>query len=480
MLLTGNNREGRIEKVRYIDNMVKDLKLAYIGGGSTGWAWQFMSDLAASDDISGDVYLYDIDVEAAKNNEIIGNQFQYAEGAKSIWNYKTAETIEEALVGADFVVISILPGTFDEMESDVHVPEKYGIYQSVGDTAGPGGIIRAMRTVPMYEFFAEKIKAFCPNAWVINYTNPMTLCVRTLYRVFPEIKAFGCCHEVFATQKLLAKIVQRKLGVEDICREEIKVNPLGVNHFTWLTSATYRDVDLFPLYEEFCRENRDGCEFDIDGNWVSSVFGSKEKVKMDLFQRFRVIAAAGDRHLAEFCEGKWYLESPERVAEMRFGLTTVKWRKEDLVKRREKGRRLSSGEDAVKIKPSQEEGVKQMRSLLGLCDFATNVNLPNQGQIPNLPLGAVVETNALFRADSLNPVFAGPVPKQIYPMVSRVCAEQELVSEGIAERDLKKIFCAFANDPLVTCGMENARKLFREMCENTKKYLTMYDLDQEI
>jgi alpha-galactosidase len=119
-----------------------------------------------------------------------------------------------------------------------------------------------------------------------------------------------------------------------------------------------------------------------------------------------------------------------------------------------------------------------MRALLGISDLATNINIPNQGQIPNLPLGAVVETNAIMRANSIDPVFAGPIPKEIYPMISRVCAEQELLSDGIAERDLNKIFQAFTNDPLVTCGMEDARKLFKEMCENTKAYLTMYDLEQ--
>ena len=178
--------------MRYIDNRAEGVKIAYIGGGSRGWAWNLMSDLVNCDDMSGDVYLYDIDFEAAQHNEIIGNLYNKCEGAKSVWNYHAAKTPAEALTGADFVVISILPGTFDEMESDVHAPEKYGIYQAVGDTSGPGGIVRAMRTVPMYEEIANYIKEYCPQAWVINYTNPMTLCVKTLYRVFPEIKAFGC------------------------------------------------------------------------------------------------------------------------------------------------------------------------------------------------------------------------------------------------------------------------------------------------
>ena len=187
--------------MRYVNGKAEDLKIAYIGGGSRGWAWGLMSDLAAADDMSGSVYLYDIDLEAAKRNEVIGNKVKELKDCKSPWDYKAVETIGEALQGADFVVISIIPGTFDEMESDVHAPEKYGIYQSVGDTTGPGGLIRALRVVPMFEEIAGAIKEYCPEAWVINYTNPMTVCVKTLYRTFPEIKAFGCCHEVFGTQR---------------------------------------------------------------------------------------------------------------------------------------------------------------------------------------------------------------------------------------------------------------------------------------
>lgn len=466
--------------MKYTDNKVENIKIAYIGGGSRGWAWGLMSDLASCDDISGDVYLYDIDKEAAKKNEVIGNKFNHVENAKSVWNYHASETIEEALENANFVVISILPGTFDEMESDVHTPEKYGIYQSVGDTSGPGGIVRAMRTIPMYEYIAEKIRENCPKAWVINYTNPMTLCVKTLYRVFPEIRAFGCCHEVFGTQKFLAKVVEETFGEKDVYRGDIKVNPIGVNHFTWLTKATWRNIDLFPYYDEFVKKYAQtgySTATGVDDNWMNSSFHSEEKVKMDLYLKTGVIAAAGDRHLAEFCEGKWYLENPERIKEMHFGLTTVAWRKADLKDNRlAKSQRLISGEEDVVISGTGEEGVNQIRALLGLCDLVTNVNIPNQGQIPNLPIGAVVETNAVFRADSLEPVFAGAVPKTIYPLISRVCGEQELLSEGIAERNLDKIFYAFANDPLVTCGLSDARKLFKEMVWNTKEYLDSYDL----
>jgi len=464
--------------MKFLQNSVEEIKIAYVGGGSRGWAWGLMSDLAACEDISGQVALYDIDLQAAKDNEVIGNRFRTAEGVKSDWRYLAVNTLAEALTGADFVVISILPGTFDEMEQDVHLPEKYGIYQSVGDTSGPGGILRAMRTVPMFEEIAEAVREFCPDAWVINYTNPMTLCVKTLYRVFPKIKAFGCCHEVFGTQKFLARMVEEVFGVEKVDRHEIKVNPVGVNHFTWLTSAFWQNIDLFPYYREFCQKYREGYQGggkNVDSNWMNNSFASTEKVKMDLFLRYGCIAAAGDRHLAEFCEGKWYLESPERVREMQFGLTSVAWRKKELEERLAKSRRLRTGEEQVEIKGTGEEGVNQIRALLGLCELVTNVNLPNQGQILNLPMGAVVETNAVFRSGSLTPVLAGCVPLDIFPMVARICGEQEMLSEGIAERDVKRIFAAFANDPLVTCGLSDARSLFKEMCEKTEKYLSVYD-----
>ena len=461
--------------MRYVENRAEDVRIAYIGGGSRGWAWGLMSDLAAVDDMNGTVALYDIDREAAEKNAVIGNRMKELPDCRNAWDYQAADSLGEALTGADFVVISILPGTFDEMESDVHAPEKYGIYQSVGDTAGPGGLVRALRTIPMFEEIAAAIRDFCPDAWVINYTNPMTVCVRTLYRVFPKIKAFGCCHEVFGTQKLLSLVLKDMLGIEGAGREEIRVNVVGVNHFTWLTEAKYRDVDLFPLYRKFCEKYAaEGFSEKADDNWMNNSFASRERVKMDLFLRFGAIAAAGDRHLAEFCPGSWYLKDPQTVKDWCFGLTTVDWRKEDLKNRLARSERLYSGEEAPVINQTGEEGVQQMRAILGLRDLVTNVNIPNQGQIPNLPLGAVVETNAHFSADSVRPVFAGPLPESIYPLVSRVSGIQELIVEAALNRDLEQAFTAFQMDPNMNLSMPDARKLFDEMVENTRKYLGMY------
>jgi alpha-galactosidase len=139
----------------------RGIKIAYIGGGSRGWAWGLMSDLAMEGSLSGKVCLYDIDQAAAEKNEDIGNKLRGRADVKGDWEYVSCQTRREALESADFVVISILPGTFDEMESDVHAPEKYGVYQPVGDTTGPGGLLRGLRTGPMFQVIARDIQAFC-------------------------------------------------------------------------------------------------------------------------------------------------------------------------------------------------------------------------------------------------------------------------------------------------------------------------------
>ena len=197
---------------------------------------------------------------------------------------------------------------------------------------------------------------------------------------------------------------------------------------------------------------------------------------MELFERYGVVAAAGDRHLVEFLEGKWYLESPERAHEMQFKLTPVSWRKQDLINKLQKRDDIVAGKREAQYKRTGEEGVEQIRAILGLCELVTNVNMVNVGQISNLPLGAVVETNAVFRDGTVTPVMAGPIPKNILPLISRICEEQEVLTEGIANRDLDMIFNAFVNDPLVTCSYADAKKLFAEMCENTKEYLKDYNI----
>lgn len=458
--------------MQYVDGKATGLKVAYIGGGSRGWAWGFMTDLAMDSGMEGTVRLYDIDRDAAEKNRLIGEKTAHHEKAVSHWQYEVADSLKDALTGVDFVVISILPGTFEEMKSDVHAPERVGVYQSVGDTAGPGGLMRALRTIPMFVEIASAIRDYAPNAWVINYTNPMTLCMATLYDVFPDIKAFGCCHEVFGTQKLLAAMLDDMCGIKDVPRQDIRVNVQGINHFTWFSSASYKGMDLFPVYREFSEKYHDsGFTKGKDANWMNDFFQCSHKVKFDLFRRYGKIAAAGDRHLAEFMP-PWYLKDPETVKSWGFGLTPVSWRIEDLEKRLARRARLLNGEEDVKFEATGEEGHLMMKALLGLGDMVTNVNIPNRGQIPNLPLGEVVETNALFRRDQISTVFAGNMDSDILGLTMRHVNNHQMILRAAQTCDRKLAFAAFMNDPQMgKVDVNDGQALFDDMLLAQKKYL---------
>ena len=462
--------------MHYCDNKAEDVQIAYIGGGSRGWAWTFMTDLALEEKLSGTIRLYDIDKQAAENNAIIGNHISGRKEAVGKWKYVVKDSLKDALCGVDFVVISILPGTFDEMEADVHMPERLGIYQSVGDTAGPGGIIRALRTLPMFAEIADAVKKYSPDAWVINYTNPMSLCVKALYHAFPEIKAFGCCHEVFGTQDLLRRILKHEGYVDELVdRHDININVLGINHFTWFDYASYKGLNLFPIYKKYIDANFErGWEGGDSEHWANKCFVCKHRVKFDLFNRYGLIAAAGDRHLAEFMPGDEYLKNPETVENWDFALTSVKWRKEDLQERLARSKRLASFEEEVELKPTGEEGILLIKALCGLERVISNVNIPNTaGQISNLPRQAIVETNAVFERDSIRPVSAGSLPDNLYNLVIPHVRNHERILKAAFTYNKDLVIEAFMNDPLSKGkgNREEISKLVCDMIDATKKYL---------
>lgn len=465
---------------------MKNIKIAYLGGGSKAWARVFMTDLALAEGICGEIALYDIDIPAAELNRKIGERINEDPNTVSKWEYKVYENIGDALDGADFVACSILPGTFDEMEGDVHLPEKYGIYQSVGDTVGPGGVLRAMRTVPIYEGFAKEIKEHCPKAWVINLTNPMTACTKTLYDVFPEIKAFGCCHEVFHAQDFLCCVAKEILGIPRPGRKDIIIDACGVNHFTWITEANLKGQDILALLPEFIDKFYDKgyCERpDTEpDNFKDDPFLYGNKVKMDLFNRFGVLAAAGDRHLVEFMNNSWYIKDKEDAEKWLYHLTPVSYRKQDRINKINQSRRIADGEEKIEVKRSDEEVVEFIKALLGLIPpTVSNANTVNVGQMPDLPLGSVVETNCLFSRDSLKPIPARRLPPSVNTLVLRNAQNIENTYYGIKHRDIKEIFEAFLNQPLCSVlSVDDARKLFNDMIDATRKYLESYYAPEQL
>jgi len=453
------------------------VKIGYIGGGSQGWAHTLINDLAQCGDIAGEVALYDVNYEPAARNAELGNHVTDRADARGDWTFEAHREMDDALAGADFVICSTQDPPAETFKHDIDIPKEYGVYQTVADTVGPGGAMRSLRAIPQYREIAATVREQCPDAWVINYTNPMTVCTRTLYEEYPDINAVGLCHEVFKSQELFADLAERHVaGADDVGREEIAVNVKGVNHFTWIDEARWRDHDVFQYLDAELDQRGPVPAFeagDLEGEsyWVNNL-----NVALDLYDRFGLLGAAGDRHLVEFVP--WYLDidDPEQIQRWGIRLTPSSARVGDDDSTSPTEQYLA-GEREWEFTESGEEAVDIMRALLGRGAVKTHLNYPNRGQIPDLPNGAVVETNALLTGDSVTPLSAGTLPRPVRSLVQRTVDNQETyVGAGFAG-DLDLAFRAFLNEPLMTVDREQARSMFADLVEAERDYLTDYDLD---
>lgn len=436
-------------------------RICIIGGGSRLWAINFMMDLALCKNASGTVVLHDIDGDAARNNVEVGKRMLRINGNEDRFEYIAEDNLEKALEGANLVLIAIEPGKTECRYADLVLPEEKGILQAVGDTTGPGGLIRARRALPLFFDFARKIEKVCPDAWVINYTNPMTLCTAALYKAFPKIKAFGCCHEVFHLEDFLCTLVEKEFSVPRPTRRELRVNITGVNHFTFITGAWWQGHDLMPLVKKlvddkntFSDKTRLANERIANEKW----FDCDHLIALKFYQLFGVLGAAGDRHLAEFVP--WFLKSDEYLNSLGVTRTPYAWR---LKNAEEKRAKVFSDEELV-AKPSGEEGVEIMMALLGDKPLLTNMNRPNMGQISYLPNGRIVESLGYITNDSVVPIISEDPPLAIQKLVRDISDEQELALEAIWEGDDDKLFSAFIMDPLMDLPLDEARELFDRMC----------------
>lgn len=443
------------------------LRIAYIGGGSRGWAHALFKDLLLYPHFTGEVRLYDLNRSMAELNARYANWMQAHPQAVSKWKYRVVVSLKAALRGADFVFVSIQPGPIEFMKVDLEEPEKYGIWQPVGDTVGPGGCIRALRVVRDYRVIARAIAAHAPDAWVLNFTNPMSVCTRALYAGFPDIKAYGCCHEVFGSQGQLAHVYSLMTGAPRPSRREIDVNVLGINHFTWINRARCQGFDLLALLKKYLARPgviRPYTRKEVEAR--KSMFTEFSQVKYELFRRFGVLAAAGDRHLAEFVP--WFLTGKNSCFRWGFRLTPYAYRRDRYRNAPGLFRQALRKREFPPVKASGEEYIRQLRALTGGEPLKTNVNMPNCGQVRNLPLGAVVETNAVFTRDNVRPVASGGLPDNVNVLVLRHVLNQESLVKAVFNQAPDLAFQAFLNDPLVTIPLDDAWKLFNTMLKKTR------------
>ncbi len=415
------------------------MKIAFIGGGSVQWAPKIVTDLALSETLAGDeLVLHDIDAEAlallARACERI-----VAQAGSSLHVRATPERAD-ALRGADFVILCVAIGGLAAMRNDLKIPEHYGICQSVGDTVGPGGLARGLRHIPFAVQVAREMERLCPAAWMLNLTNPMTTICRGITRA-THIRTIGLCHEVTGVSHHLAGL----LGVPP---EAITLQVAGINHLPVILRLNVGRRDGLDMLRHWLVEHGPFSlvgQLDLDS--VFDVFIDRLAVKLTLFEQLGVLFGAGDRHVAEFMPG-FLTEASEQGRRYGVVLTTVDQREEMARLRRAQIKGFASGKPEP-LQRSTEQLAPVIAALAGGPAGRFIVNVPNQGQIDNLPREAVVECIAEVSTLGVQPLAAGSLPHAAYAIIAPHVARQELIVESALTDRREPAMAALATDPLV-------------------------------
>lgn len=453
----------------------KNVNIAYIGGGSMDFGWRFIGELCNEPKLTGTVRLYDIEKKYALANEVIASNCRELDSCRGQMVFFAVDSAREALKDADFVVLSISCCSIEERMADLSVPEEYGIYQAAGDSAGPGGIMRAIRTVPEYIKYANLIKEICPKAWVISLTEPMAICIKTLYKAFPEIKAFGCSNEPRTANILLRDLAQKEFGVSNIDLRDIKSNIIGIPSLTWMNDANYDGNSLFDIYAEYAKKYSENDAINEKRRWdyKTNPYISADRVKMDMFLRYGLICAASDRHIADSCP-PWYIKSPKVADFWKMGRMNALFVKAYYNEKVNRCRKLLNGEDVIRPSSSETDIVLQIKAICGICNIITNAVMINHGQVENLPIGTVVETNVLFSKNSVKPTMAGTIPEDILSLIHRQMHNTNMLCDAIFDKNLDYAYNVFLNDPLMTLDINTAFECFKKMLNENKKHLAYY------
>jgi alpha-galactosidase/6-phospho-beta-glucosidase family protein len=411
-------------------------KIAFIGGGSVQWTLKLATDIALNETLAGaDLVLHDIDVEALDLlTRACQRMVEQVQGSLRVTGTRNRE---EALRDADFVILCVGIGGLPAMRSDLEIPQRYGVYQSVGDTVGPGGLARALRHIPFAVQAAREMERLCPDAWLINITNPMTTICRGVARA-TGIRVIGLCHEVDNfRRKHLTQLFQ-------VPAEAIALDVAGINHLSVILRMRVDGRDGLSLLRAWLAEHSlyEFTAEHIPG--IQDIFHDRLAVKLSLFAKLGVLFGAGDRHVAEFLPG---FLSPATEWGNRYGviLTTIEHR-EGLARQRRAGiERFLAGE-AGPLAHSDEQLARAMAALAGGQAGRFIVNVPNEGQIDDLPRGAVVECLAEIDTLGVHPLAAGTLPHAAHAIIAPHVDRQELIVEAALTGRREP---ALASDPLV-------------------------------
>ncbi|GHT56622.1 alpha-glucosidase/alpha-galactosidase [Spirochaetia bacterium] len=435
-------------------------KITFIGAGSFGFTRTLVKDILTFPSFAdAEIALMDINTERLEYitqavNKIV-KQGKYPAKVTSTTDRK------KALEGADGVLITILAGGVQIFRSDIEIPKKYGIDTNVGDTRGPSGIFRFLRTAPEMMAICRDIEKYAPNAVVLNYTNPMAMLCRTM-QAETKLSITGLCHSVQGTAEMLA----RWIGAD--FEKEVTYTCAGINHQAFYLEYKVNGKDAYPRIREAMKR--------------PEVY-NEEIVRNEMFKHLDYYVTESSGHNSEY--NWWFRKRPELIEKYckngtgwnpgEYAYILNEYLKREDIWKKEIDEYLAK--DSVDITRGHEYAAYIFNGIFGdNTIYRFNGNVRNQNYIDNLPAGACVEVPVYAGKDGLVPVHVGPLPKQLAILVGVSAQIEELAIEGHLSGDRRKIFHAILNDPLsaAVCSMQEISDMTDEMFAANKQYLPQF------
>ena len=441
------------------------MKITFMGAGSTVFAKNVIGDCMCIDSLKDfDFALYDIDAKRVNESKALLDAIREKKGGKgSIAVYVGPEQRKDALRGASFVINAIQVGGYDPSTIiDFEIPKKYGLRQTIGDTLGIGGIMRALRTIPVMEDFAKDMAEVCPDALFLNYTNPMAMLSGYMQRYTP-INTVGLCHSVQACSYWLLK----NLGMEDKL-EGRKELIAGINHMGWLLEIRDKNgVDLYPAIKAKINE------LFADPNYKSG-----DMVRYDYVRNFGYYCTESSEHNAEY--NPFYIKRnyPELIEKFNIPLDEYPRRCVNLIKKWQTQYEELTGENAPEHTLSGEYAAHIIAAIVENKPYKIGGNVLNKGHlISNLPEEACVEVPCLLDGQGIHPCYVGALPVQCAAMNMTNINVQLLTIEAAVTKKREHIYQAAMLDPHTgsELDIDTIKKMVDDLIEAHGNYLPKYN-----
>ena len=409
-----------------------------IGGGSVAWTPRIVRDILLHPLITNPtITLYDTDLAAA---ELIGTFLnKLTDELKIKARIRCTDRMKKAFDGAQYALITVSTGGLDAMAHDLALPARYGIYQTVGDSTGPGGWARFIRNYPVFVGFANDLNRYAPGCVVLNYTNPMCTLTDVLARRC-DGPVVGLCHGLFEN----IEFFQQLYKIKD--ESDLSLRYGGLNHFFWVTAASAKNRDLLAdlsrkLKKRTITELAAGLAADPMG------FSSGREIATELFRATGIMPYIGDRHTSEFFN--CYLTDRKVIKRYKLAHTTVSERRRKFIELRRAVIKMIDGEIPKEfLAPSRETAADIIAAHLNNRSFIDVGNLPNRGQIENLPRGVVVETAMRVDANGFEPLSFGPLPPPVHSMCQTHALAYQMQVRACLDGDRDLALRALRLDPL--------------------------------